>query len=124
MISKSSLFCLSSLFMSATLFAKPIYQFNNTLAEQRFNANLGQFRCLVCQNQSLLESDAPLAMDLREIIYQKINAGESDQAIREFLVSRYGSFVELKPALNLHTSVLWLLPLLLLFFWLYRLLKR
>lgn len=70
------------------------------------------FRCLVCQNQSIDESEASLARDLRILIRERLTKGESDGAIREFVVSRYGDYVLLKPRLNARTAILWLTPFL------------
>ena len=67
-------------------------------------------RCLVCQNQSIDESDAPLAKDLRIIIRKKIKEGYSDSEIYKFLTDRYGDFILLKPPLKLSTFILWFLP--------------
>ena len=78
--------------------------------ELRARALSAQLRCLVCQNQSIDDSDAPLARDLRLIVRERITAGDSDSAIRAFLVERYGEFVLLKPPLAAHTLVLWALP--------------
>ncbi len=65
-------------------------------------------RCLVCQNQSIDDSDAPLAKDLRLLVRDRLKAGDSDQAIVDFIVARYGEFVLLKPRFAPHTLVLWL----------------
>jgi len=70
-----------------------------------------RIRCVVCQNQSIDESNAQLAKDLRMLIRNKIVSGESDENIYMFLTSRYGDFILLKPALKLNTLVLWFLPL-------------
>ena len=79
-------------------------------------------RCLVCQNQSIDDSDAPLARDLRLLVRERLQAGDNDEEVIDFVVSRYGEFVLLKPRLRSHTWVLWfatpavfLLALLLLF---------
>jgi cytochrome c-type biogenesis protein CcmH len=64
-------------------------------------------RCLVCQNQSIDDSDAPLAKDLRLLVRERLKAGDSDQAIIDFVVARYGEFVLLKPRLSRHTALLW-----------------
>jgi cytochrome c-type biogenesis protein CcmH len=64
-------------------------------------------RCLVCQNQSIDDSDAPLAKDLRLLVRERLKAGDSDQDIKDFVVARYGEFVLLKPRLSAHTFVLW-----------------
>ena len=69
-----------------------------------------ELRCMVCQNQSIDDSDAPLARDLRLLVRERIAAGDSDSQVIEFLVARYGEFVLLKPRFNPHTMLLWLLP--------------
>ena len=70
------------------------------------------FRCLVCQNQSIDESEAPLAKDLRILIREHLTKGESDAEIRDFVVARYGEFVLLKPRLTASTGILWATPFL------------
>jgi cytochrome c-type biogenesis protein CcmH len=69
-----------------------------------------ELRCMVCQNQSIDDSEAPLARDLRLLVRERIAAGDSDAQVIDFLVARYGEFVLLKPRLNQHTWLLWLLP--------------
>jgi cytochrome c-type biogenesis protein CcmH len=69
-----------------------------------------ELRCMVCQNQSIDDSDAPLARDLRLLVRERIAAGDSDAQVIDFLVARYGEFVLLKPRLRPHTFLLWLLP--------------
>jgi cytochrome c-type biogenesis protein CcmH len=69
-----------------------------------------ELRCMVCQNQSIDDSDAPLARDLRLLVRERINAGDTDRQVIDFLVARYGEFVLLKPRFNPHTVLLWLLP--------------
>ena len=64
-------------------------------------------RCLVCQNQSIDDSEAPLAKDLRLLVRERLKAGDSDQQIEDFVVSRYGEFVLLKPRFSTHTVLLW-----------------
>jgi cytochrome c-type biogenesis protein CcmH len=68
-----------------------------------------ELRCMVCQNQSIDDSEAPLARDLRLLVRERIAAGDSDQQVLDFLVARYGEFVLLKPRLNSHTWLLWFL---------------
>lgn len=68
-------------------------------------------RCLVCQNQSIDDSDAPLAKDLRVLVRERLVAGDSDAQVIDYVVARYGDFVLLKPPMNLHTMLLWLAPL-------------
>ena len=68
-----------------------------------------ELRCMVCQNQSIDDSDAPLARDLRLLVRERIKAGDSDAQVLDFLVARYGEFVLLRPPFNWHTALLWLL---------------
>jgi cytochrome c-type biogenesis protein CcmH len=79
--------------------------------EQRARALAKQLRCLVCQNQSIDDSDADLARDLRQIVRERLVAGDSDQAIIAFLTARYGDFVLLKPPVKPATWGLWFGPL-------------
>ena len=67
-----------------------------------------ELRCLVCQNQSIDDSDAPLARDIRLLIRDRIGQGDSNDAVRAFLVSRYGNFILLRPPFELSTALLWL----------------
>jgi cytochrome c-type biogenesis protein CcmH len=69
-----------------------------------------ELRCMVCQNQSIDDSEAPLARDLRLLVRERIAAGDSDSQVIDFLVARYGEFVLLKPLFKAHTLLLWLLP--------------
>jgi cytochrome c-type biogenesis protein CcmH len=78
--------------------------------ERRARRISSDLRCLVCQNQSIDESDAPLAKDLRVLVRERLSAGESDAAVRDFVVRRYGEFVLLRPRFGLHTALLWLAP--------------
>jgi cytochrome c-type biogenesis protein CcmH len=74
-----------------------------------------ELRCMVCQNQSIDDSEAPLARDLRLLVRERIAAGDSDAQVMDFLVARYGEFVLLKPRVRPHTLLLWLVPPLALF---------
>ena len=69
-----------------------------------------ELRCMVCQNQSIDESEAPLARDLRVLVRERLTKGDTDQQVLDFLVARYGEFVLLKPPLESKTIVLWALP--------------
>jgi len=71
-------------------------------------------RCLVCQNQSIDDSDAPLARDLRLLVRERLTVGDSDDEVRDYLVARYGDFILLKPPFDISTLILWLAPLLVL----------
>ena len=78
--------------------------------EQRARAISTELRCLVCQNQSIDDSDAPLAKDLRVLVRERLKAGDSDAAVQSFVVQRYGEFVLLRPSFGAHTALLWLTP--------------
>jgi len=80
--------------------------------EARARALSRELRCMVCQNQSIDDSDAPLAKDLRILVRERLKAGDDDQTILDFLVARYGQFVLLKPKFEWETAILWLTPLL------------
>jgi cytochrome c-type biogenesis protein CcmH len=69
-----------------------------------------ELRCMVCQNQSIDDSEAPLARDLRLLVRERLIQGDTDQQVLDFLVSRYGNFVLLRPPLEWHTILLWGLP--------------
>ena len=70
-----------------------------------------QLRCMVCQNQSIDDSDAPLARDLRVLVRERLQAGDSDDRVLDFLTARYGEFVLLKPRFGVGTAALWLTPI-------------
>jgi cytochrome c-type biogenesis protein CcmH len=78
--------------------------------EQRARHLSRELRCMVCQNQSIDDSDAPLARDLRLLVRERLKAGDSDQQVLDFLTARYGDFVLLNPPLNWRTALLWVLP--------------
>ena len=80
--------------------------------EHRARSISAGLRCLVCQNQSIDDSDAPLAKDLRLIVRERLEKGDSDKGVRDYVVARYGEFVLLRPVFALHTLLLWLTPLL------------
>jgi cytochrome c-type biogenesis protein CcmH len=73
-----------------------------------------ELRCMVCQNQSIDDSNAPLAKDLRVLLRERISAGDSDEQVMTFLVARYGDFILLRPRFAPYTLVLWLTPILML----------
>ncbi|MHC4042915.1 cytochrome c-type biogenesis protein [Bradyrhizobium sp. 23AC] len=82
----------------------------NSKLEARARAISAGLRCLVCQNQSIDDSKAELARDLRLLVRERLKLGESDEQVRAFLVKRYGSFILLKPPLDLETALLWGMP--------------
>ena len=79
--------------------------------EARARALSSELRCMVCQNQSIDDSDAPLAADLRVLLRERISAGDTDEQVRNFLVARYGDFILLNPRLTGLTVLLWAAPL-------------
>jgi len=85
----------------------------NPVLEARAKALQKELRCLVCQGQSIDESNAPLAADLRRLIRQQIEAGQSEQQIKDFLVARYSAFVLMKPPVRQDTFFLWFGPVVL-----------
>jgi cytochrome c-type biogenesis protein CcmH len=78
--------------------------------EARARALSKELRCMVCQNQSIDDSEAPLAHDLRVLVRERLKAGDSDTQVVDFVVARYGEFVLLRPRLSWHTAALWGLP--------------
>jgi cytochrome c-type biogenesis protein CcmH len=78
--------------------------------EERARAISAGLRCLVCQNQSIDDSDAPLARDLRLLVRERLTAGDTDAEVEAYLVQRFGDFVLLRPPLKASTLLLWLLP--------------
>jgi len=95
---------------NATAAAVDPLVFTDAKKEARFKNLIGQLRCLVCQNQSIADSNAELAQDLRKEVYDMIIAGKSDQEVIDYLVARYGNFILYRPPLNAQTFLLWFLP--------------
>ena len=97
--------------MAAPAFAvQPDEIMSDPAKESRARDLSRELRCMVCQNQSIDDSEAPLARDLRLLVRERIAAGDSDAQVIDFLVARYGEFVLLKPRLEPRTLLLWLLP--------------
>src|SRR2546421_9405272 len=88
---------------------------SDTVLESRARTLTKEVRCMVCQNQSIDDSDAPLARDLRLLVRERLQAGDSNQEVIDFLVARYGEFVLLRPRFSAHTAILWLTPIGILF---------
>ncbi|MCA1853590.1 MAG: cytochrome c-type biogenesis protein CcmH [Beggiatoa sp.] len=88
-----------------------VFRFEDAGSEARFQALTQELRCLVCQNQSLADSHAELAGDLRREVHEMIKAGKEDREIIDFLVRRYGDFVLYRPPLDPRTAALWLGPI-------------
>ena len=88
--------------------AEPINKFNaSPEVESRFKSLASELRCLVCQNQSLADSQAGLAEDLKQKVYQQIASGKSDTEIKTYMVERYGEFILYKPSFSNSNAVLW-----------------
>ena len=105
---------LAALLVGPALAVEPGEVLKDPMLEHRARDISSGLRCLVCQNQSIDESEAPLARDLRLIVRDRLKAGDSDDQVREFVVQRYGEFVLLKPVFAFHTLLLWLTPVLVL----------
>jgi cytochrome c-type biogenesis protein CcmH len=97
-------------FAAACFAADEPLVFDNPEQEARYQALTEELRCLVCQNQSLADSDAELAHDLRKEVHDMMQSGSSDEEIKKFLVDRYGDFVLYRPPVKSNTLALWLLP--------------
>jgi cytochrome c-type biogenesis protein CcmH len=114
-LSLTSIVLLLALFFAGTAMAvKPDEMLADTALEARARALSEGLRCMVCQNQSIDESDADLARDLRILVRQRLVAGDTDQQVMDYVVSRYGEFVLLKPRFDLRNALLWGTPVLLL----------
>jgi len=87
-----------------------LYPFTDPVKEERFNSLIKELRCPKCQNNNLADSNAPLSTDLKDIIYEKINAGESDNQIVYFLKERYGDFISYRPPVKPSTWLIWYGP--------------
>jgi cytochrome c-type biogenesis protein CcmH len=100
----------SALFSPLQAAGLEAFDFSGNVDETRFKSLIVELRCLVCQNQSLADSDAELAHDLRREVYELMEQGKSDQEIVDFLVSRYGDFVLYSPPVKPETWILWYGP--------------
>ncbi len=108
---KGLLIVLTLLFSLSTLNAAvELKQFKNAEQEQRYKNIIDELRCLVCQNQNLADSNAGLAQDLRKQVHKMILAGDDDEAIFDYMVTRYGDFVLYRPPFKATTFLLWVGP--------------
>ncbi len=105
-----ALFIALALASAPALAVQPDEVMKDPALETRARVLSAELRCLVCQNQSIDDSDAPLARDIRILIRQRIEKGESNDTVRAYLVSRYGDFILLRPPFKLETWLLWLSP--------------
>ncbi|RLA49054.1 MAG: cytochrome c-type biogenesis protein CcmH [Gammaproteobacteria bacterium] len=90
------------------------YEFSNPELELRYRQLSAELRCPKCQNQNIADSNAPIAQDLRKLLYQQLEQGSSDGEILDYMVARYGEFVRYRPRFSGATAILWLTPVLLL----------
>lgn len=97
-----------------TSWAEPAYLFKNSKKQAQFQALLHDLRCPVCQNQDLADSNAGVAVDLRQELYRRVLMNQSDKEIIDYLTARYGDFILFKPPLRITTVVLWFGPFMLL----------
>ena len=102
------------LIVPAAFAVEPDEMMKDPALEARARALSQTLRCMVCQNESIDESNAPLARDLRLLVRERIRNGDSDAEVREFLVARYGEFILLTPRLTARTILLWAVPILVL----------
>lgn len=103
------------------------YPLTSSVDALRFQTLTKEIRCVVCQNQNIADSNAPLANDLRDKVYQMVLANQSNDEIKDYLVKRYGEFILLQPRFNKLTVALWAFPLIgfaFIFFMLYRFLQK
>ena len=114
LLSITVLFIIIHIFFVNSYSVEPDEFLQNSKQELRARNISKNVRCLVCQNQSIDESSAPLAKDLRILIRKKIKDGNTDDEIYKFLVDRYGDFILLKPLLKFNTFILWIMPFVLL----------
>ena len=91
------------------------YSFSSPELEARYHSLSQELRCPKCQNQNIADSNAPIARDLRVVLYEQLEAGASDDEILDFMVARYGEFVRYRPGVDRNTVLLWVSPALLLF---------
>tara|TARA_Y100000590_G_C15280728_1_gene848667 strand:- start:242 stop:646 length:405 start_codon:yes stop_codon:yes gene_type:complete len=104
------LICFTQFFSTSSIGVEPDEVLKNKKQELRARDISKNIRCMVCQNQSIDESNSPLAKDLRILIRNKIKEGNKDEEIYKFLTDRYGDFILLKPPFKISTYALWLLP--------------
>jgi cytochrome c-type biogenesis protein CcmH len=104
------LVAVSCLFAAPTFAVQPDEILPDPVLEARARDLSRELRCMVCQNQSIDDSDAPLARDLRLLVRERLKAGDSDRQVLDFLTDRYGQFVLLRPRFGWDTAILWFAP--------------
>ena len=116
---KSLIFLIFFILVIPNTLANSLYPLPTSKQEAQFNHLLKELRCLVCQNQDLADSNAGLAQDLRDKVYEMVKIGKSDPEIITYLTNRYGDFILFKPPVKALTSLLWFGPALFLLCGLY-----
>jgi cytochrome c-type biogenesis protein CcmH len=107
---------LLSAWTGGALAVEPDEMLKDPVKEAEARAISAELRCLVCQGQSIDDSDAPLARDLRLLVRERVKAGDTRKQVMDFMVARYGDFILLRPRLNMRTLLLWTAPVILLIF--------
>ena len=108
------LLCALMLVSSSAWAVIETYEFSSPDLASRYHQLSQEFRCPKCQNQNIADSNAPIARDLRVVLYEELEAGQTDAQILDFMVARYGQFVRYRPEVDRQTALLWWSPLLLL----------
>ncbi|HHZ07264.1 MAG TPA: cytochrome c-type biogenesis protein CcmH [Rhizobiales bacterium] len=111
---RAILFAVALAFSGAAFAVQPDEMLDDPALEARARALSAELRCLVCQNQSIDDSDASLARDLRILVRERLKAGDTDEQVLAYIVARYGEFVLLKPRFSLRNALLWGTPAVLL----------
>ena len=112
-IKNAVVFCCSLLLAAAASAVIETYEFSTPELQERYQLLSAELRCPKCQNQNIADSNAPIAQDLRRLLYEQLEEGASNDEILDYMVSRYGEFVRYRPAFDRSTAVLWLAPVLL-----------
>ena len=107
------LFCALILVSSSAWAVIETYEFSSPDLASRYHLLSQELRCPKCQNQNIADSNAPIARDLRVVLYEQLEAGQTDAQILDFMVARYGQFVRYRPEVDRQTALLWWSPLLL-----------
>ena len=108
------LLCALFLVSSSAWAVSETYEFSSPDLASRYHQLSQELRCPKCQNQNIADSNAPIARDLRVVLYEQLEAGQTDAQILDFMVARYGQFVRYRPEVDRQTALLWWSPLLLL----------
>jgi cytochrome c-type biogenesis protein CcmH len=114
MVRLLTVLCLLCSVVAAHAVLAPNEMLDDPALEARARALSAELRCMVCQNQSIDDSDAELARDLRVLVRERIAAGDSDEAVMDYVVSRYGEFVLLRPTFSVRNALLWAAPVVIL----------